>query len=327
MVGNEYIELKIIQRLEKFIGENPEKPYLDGFRHFINKNANTTVYNYVRHVCSFMNFCNKNIENLELDDFTKYFSSIKNTTSSNQIVAYTALKKFSTYLSASGKNTSDFMRYIERPKFKESKETVDKRNVGYLKKKEIKKYISNINHGVGTKKAINRQKDWKERDLLIVLLFLNTGMRCSALCKLDIDNIDIEKRQLYTIDKGNITQEYDLSEEIMSYVVKWLNKRTYLLGDSKETALFISNRKERLSQLSISNIVNKYATNIPGKNITPHKLRATYGTQLYEATGDLYFTQKCMGHSNPKTTELYIRGQKEKNREKASIIMSELTGL
>lgn len=325
MNGNDVIELKVIERLERFINENPDKPYLEGYRYFIDKNANTTIYNYVRHVCSFMNFCKKDVKDLDIDDFTKYISSIKNTTQSNQIVAYAALKKFSMYLLASNKNTSNPMQYIDRPKFKESKETIEKRSVGYLKKGEIKKYINNINNGTGSSRAINRQKEWKERDLLIVLLFLNTGMRCSALCKLDVDNIDIEKKQLFTIDKGDINQEYDLSEEIISHVIKWLDKRTLLLGDTKESALFISNRKERLSQLSIANIVKKYANNISGKNITPHKLRATYGTQLYEATGDLYFTQQCMGHANPTTTELYIRGQSDKNRAKAATIMSNLT--
>lgn len=324
MKGNDAVELKVIQRLERFINDNLDKPYLEGYRYFINNSSNTTVYNYVRHVCNFMNFCNKEIENLDLDDFTKYLASIKHTTQSNQIVVYAALKKFSMYLLASNRNTSNPMQYINRPKFKENKETVDKRSVGYLEKKEIKKYIDSINKGVGSSKAVNRQKDWKERDLLIVLIFLNTGMRCSALCKLDVDNIDLEQKKLYTIDKGDIIQEYDLSEEIMSYVVQWLDKRTVLLKGVQEEALFISSRKGRLGQLAISNIVKKYADNIPNKNITPHKLRATYGTQLYEATGDLYFTQQCMGHKNPKTTELYIRGQNEKNRKKASDIMSKI---
>ena len=70
--------------------------------------------------------------------------------------------------------------------------------------------------------------------------------------------------------------------------------------------------------------MNKYSSNIKGKHITPHKLRATYGTQLYNATGDIYFVQECMGHSNPKTTEIYIRDTKNTTK-KASDIMKNLT--
>ena len=65
-------------------------------------------------------------------------------------------------------------------------------------------------------------------------------------------------------------------------------------------------------------------TYIEGKNITPHKLRATYGTQLYNKTGDLYMVQECMGHSSPTTTELYIRGKKNKNAQAAAEIMTKI---
>ena len=272
-----------------------------------------------------MDYCKKDIKDLDLDDFTIYLSSIKNTTQSNQIVAYAALKKFSMYLLASNKNTSNPMQYIKRPKFKESKETIDKRNIGFLEKNEIKKYLYSVINGSGTERSVNRQKNWKERDILIVLVFLNTGMRCSALCRLDVDNIDIKNRKIHTIDKEDVLQEYDLSEEIIIHVINWINKRKVLLGDINEKALFISNRRERMSQFAVSSVVNKYADNIAGKHITPHKLRATYGTQIYEATGDLYLTQQCMGHKNLKSTEAYIRGQDEKVREKASDIMSKLT--
>lgn len=78
-----------------------------------------------------------------------------------------------------------------------------------------------------------------------------------------------------------------------------------------------------MDQTSISRAVNKYSITIKGKHITPHKLRATYGTQLYNITKDIYFVQQCMGHSNPKTTELYVR-EDNKDRKKASDIMSGL---
>lgn len=324
MTGNEYIELKQEKVIDDILRKNKDKPYIVGYRNFISKSSNTTVYNYIRHIVQFMNYCQKEIENLTVDDYTLYLSSIKETTSSNQIVVYAALKKFSLYLMANNKNTANPMQYIERPKFKEKQETKEKRENGYLDKKEIKKYLETIESGIGSSSAVNRQKNWKERDLLIILIFLNTGMRCSALCKLDVNSINFEKKQLTTIDKGDQLQIYDLPDNIIFHLDCWLSKRAEILGNIKENALFISNRKSRLDKLSVSNIVNKYAGKIKGKHITPHKLRATYGTQLYEATRDLYFTQECMGHASPKTTELYIRGQKEENRKRAADIMSKI---
>ena len=158
----------------------------------------------------------------------------------------------------------------------------------------------------------------------MINIFLNTGMRCSALYKLDVDNINFETKTLVVLDKGSKLQVYDLSDDTLEMIVKWLDKRSIILGDQIEEALFISNQRRRMTQTSIGRIVHKYAQEIPGKNITPHKLRATYGTQLYEHTHDIYFVQECMGHNNPKTTELYIRGQKDGTRKKALEIMTKV---
>ena len=113
-----------------------------------------------------------------------------------------------------------------------------------------------------------------------------------------------------------------MPDELVYDIEEWLSIRAKEIKDD-EQALFISNRRRRMDQLSISNVVKKYSKVIEDKHITPHKLRATYGTQLYNETGDIYFVQECMGHSNPKTTELYVRGKK-KNMKKASDIMSKM---
>ena len=114
-----------------------------------------------------------------------------------------------------------------------------------------------------------------------------------------------------------------MSDETIRILNNWLEKRKRLLNDKLEDALFISNQRTRIEQTSVYRIVNKYAKEIEGKHITPHKLRATYGTQLYNATKDIYFVQQCMNHSNPKTTETYIRGVKNTTKT-ASDIMTNL---
>ena len=101
-----------------------------------------------------------------------------------------------------------------------------------------------------------------------------------------------------------------------------MKTRSEILNGKEEDALFISNQRVRMDQSSISRVVNKYASGIKGKRITPHKLRATYASTIYNESKDLYLTQKCMGHSSPKMTETYIRGQKDVNREKGMMIMS-----
>lgn len=325
MNGNEAYELKWNRQTDRLVDLNYNKPYLQGYRNYISDSSCTTIYCYVRHVSKFMDYLNnKPIARLELDDYTNYLSYIKNTSASNQIAVYAALKQFSLYLLAAQKNKNNPMQYIKRPKFKELQQTQEKREIGYLDKKEITQYLRSIDGGIGNQVAKSRQMQWKNRDKLIILLFLTTGMRCSALCKLDIDNIDIQNQRLVVIDKGGKVQNYELSNQVIELLNKWLIQRFEILKEKHEEALFVTNRRKRMSKEGVGCVVRKYAECIEGKHVTPHKLRATYGTQLYNATHDLYLVQQCMGHSNPKTTELYIRGQKDIGRKKASEIMSKI---
>ena len=265
-----------------------------------------------------------------MDDFSGYMMKIQknqngeNSTSSYKIAAYSALKKYGKYLVASNQLERNPMDYIDRPKPVESEKTISKREIGYLSKKEISKYVTSVEYGAGTSRSRNRQKNWKERDMAIIMIFLNTGIRCSALMKIDIDSIDFEKRTLTVTDKEELVNQYDLSEELLDIVKVWIDKRKDILNGSETDALFISNRKTRMDQRSIYDVVKKYAEGIKGKHITPHKLRATYGTQLYDATRDIYFVQGCMKHSNPKNTELYIRVTKNQTKT-ASDIMKNIT--
>ena len=325
MKGTEEYELKYKSKIDKIIQNNSDKPYLKGFYNYMgNRLSITTKYDYMNYVVNFINASNKNIKLLDLDDYTSFLSQIEDKTTSYQISVYSGLKKFAKYLVASKKATDNPMDNIDRPKFIEKDTTIAKREVGYLDQKEIKKYLLSARNGVGTDRSKARQENWKERDLLIILLFLSTGMRCAALYKLDINSVDFKGKTLTSNEKGRKVRKYDLSDDLMENIIKWLEKRKQILGDVQENALFISNQKTRMDQTTISRVVKKYASEITSKSITPHKLRATYGTQLLKETNDIYFVQECMGHSNPKVTELYIRGEKNKNRKKASEIMAKI---
>lgn len=326
MTGVEKYKTKYNNMTANIIENNLDKPYLKGFYNYMGSSrlAPTTIYDYVNYAVNFMNQNNKSVSDLDLDDYTDYISKLNNKTSSYQISVYSGLKKFAEYLVASKKATSNPMQYIKRPQFIEAEETIKKREKGYLEQKEIREYLSSAKDGVGSHKAVARQKEWKERDMLIIKILLTTGMRCSALYKLDVDKVDTVNKQLYVTDKREKVTMYDLSDDVIECFYKWFRKREELLNGKNENALFISNQRTRMDQSSISRVVKKYSDKIEGKNITPHKLRATYGTQLYNETGDIYFVQERMKHSNPKTTSIYIRGVNNTNGIKASDIMSRI---
>ena len=325
MNGVEVYSNKLENRINNLIEENEfDMPYLRGFYYFIKDSlTESSTYKYIGHIIRFIDNIDKNISDIDIDDYLYYLGKVnKGKSASSQITVYSALKKFSEYLYISKKNSINGMEHVKRPKFKESEQTIKKREIGYLNQNEIKIYIDTIKKGIGSDNAKARQKKWKERDLAIVLIFLTTGIRCSALYKLDISSINFDKHILMVTDKGNKVIEYLLDSEVENIIKDWLIKRNELEINKNDQALFVSNMKKRMSVEAISLIVKKYSVKIEGKHITPHKLRATYGTQLYNETHDIRFVQSCMNHSSPKTTELYIRGNQDMDKKRAAQIVS-----
>lgn len=294
---------------------------MEGFKNFlINTSTSSTVYQYITYVNKFLVYTNKEIIQIKPMDYTNYLASISSKSSSYKISVYAALKRFSEFLYINQISDKHYMADIRRPKAIESQETKEKREKGFLTKKEIKRYTYNINKGVGSARSKARQADWVERDKAIIYLFLQTGMRCSALYKLDVEDVDFDNKQLIITDKGNKVMKKVLSDNMLNILKEWIDKRETL--ECKDNALFVSNRKERISNQGISDIVKKYAYNIEGKHITPHKLRGTFGTQLYNAKHDIVMVQNAMGHSSPTVTRKYIRGQEDNGKEAAEVMSS-----
>lgn len=323
MNGNLEYENKFQKRIDKLLQSNPK---LRGYYSFIGDKSISTIFKYLVYINAFLEYTGKNPNELDLDDFSGYMMKIQRnsegqrTTSSYRIAVYSALKKYGKYLVASNQLDRNPMDYIDRPKAIDSQETIEKREIGYLSKKEIKTYTN----AVIKSNVARKQPEWRARDLAIIMIFLNTGIRCSALIKIDVANIDFKEKTLTVTDKESSVNRYDLSDELVEIINAWMVERESLLNGKYEEALFISAKYHRVSETCVRNIVKKYAVKIDGKNITPHKLRATYGTQLYNASKDIYFVQKCMNHGSPKTTELYVRGNKNQTK-KASEIMKGIT--
>lgn len=326
MSGVNEIEIKYMNKIMNVCQENE---VLKHYINFINTLSCRTKYTYICIVSSFLSKVNKNENDLTFDDFNDYMSDIKYTedyttkTSSYLITVYSALKKFCEYLYVSKRIHENYMNDIKRPKAIETQETIKKREIGFLTKQEVQKMVAGIELKTPSDKR-ELADEWKIRNAAIIYLFLYTGIRCSALVSIDVDDIDFQDKVLYVTDKGSKVHRFDLNDEVFDEILKWKNERSKILGSNKERALFISNRKKRISTQSVALMVNTYAK--LGKinhNITPHKLRATYGTHLYNATGDINFVRDCMGHDSIDTTRLYIRGER-KNTKKAAEIMSSI---
>ena len=321
---DQYTETNI-NNIRTLLENNKSKKYLQGFvNHLRLTKSETTTYNYVRHIIDFMDSIdNKALNEIKYDDYISYESKFLSYSSSYKIVKHSALKAFSEYLFITKKNKTNYMENVKAPKASQSVETIEKRENNYLDYDQVHRLFNQVEHGIGSHRARKRQKDWETRDMAIIVTLVNTGMRCSALYKLDVSDINFETHEIMVKEKGKV-QMYYLNDLVIDAIQKWLVDREKLLDGVEEDALFISNQKQRMCIKAISNITQKYGRYIKeGVNLTPHKLRATFGTQVYAATGDLYLTQQAMGHSNANTTAIYIRGQKKASKIKAAEAMSQ----
>lgn len=325
MKGTEEYNLLMETKAKKIINDNEDKPYLEGFYYYALSNMSyASAYNYLFYAHKFIENANvKNLRDITMDTYTKYMYTVKGYTSSYRIAIYSSLKKFSKYLKANG-YCEDYMQYVPRPKFFETQQTKDRREKGYLTKTEAKTMLSSVPN---INSIRSRNATWIARDKAIILLFLNTGIRCAALYKLDIDDLDLTEKTIKVFEKGEKARSVDINDITAMALTEWIVLRNLYMeengADNKETALFISQRKERFGTQGIARTIRECSKTIGGKKITPHKLRATYGTQLYNKTHDIYFVQDCMGHASPLTTEKYIRGNKGNATKKASDLMSD----
>ena len=86
-----------------------------------------------------------------------------------------------------------------------------------------------------------------------------------------------------------------------------------------ERALFISMQNKRMGVRTIEKLVKKYSTVVtPLKKITPHKLRSTYGTALYQETGDIYLVADVLGHKDVNTTRKHYAQLEDHRRRMAA---------
>lgn len=324
-VDNERFEVLI----ENICNKNHEYPFLKSFAYSLMsaKKSQRTIYYYLVHVTGFLKETNKPINEITLDDYNAYMIKYKKQSSQSQIVKYSAIKKLAKYLFVTERIPKDFMEYADRPKYIETQQQVQKREKGFLTVNEIQMVINNIQHGIKNGKILWRQDDYRSRDMSIVLLFLSTGMRTIALENLNVEDLDLENNTVIVTDKEDKVNLHQIPEETKIVLEKWLIMREALLkeaGITNEHALFINRFKKRLRYTGIKEIVCKYCNSITDKRITPHKLRATYGTILYNKTHDIEFVRKQMNHANIATTQRYIRGTGKADRQKSADIMSSI---
>lgn len=169
------------------------------------------------------------------------------------------------------------------------------------------------------KQKINHEKS-KKRDLAIISLLLGTGMRVSECVGIDRKDLNFRDNSVKIIRKGGNEVFLYFGEEVRQALVDYLAQRASLrTKNPDDDALFISRVGSRITPRAVQNLVKKYASVVtPSKKISPHKLRSTFGTNLYQETGDIYLVADALGHSDINTTQKHYAAMEESRRKNAA---------
>lgn len=158
------------------------------------------------------------------------------------------------------------------------------------------------------------------RDLAIMTLLLGTGIRVSECVGLDMDDVDFKNNGIKVHRKGGAEVIVYFGDEVRDALLEYfIGRQKITAEDGSINALFLSLQNRRITVRAVENLVKKYSKLVTTlKNITPHKLRSTYGTNLYRETGDIYLVADVLGHKDVNTTRKHYAALDEESRRKAA---------
>lgn len=247
------------------------------------------------------------------DDDTEAEKKNKNSTKKRKLVA---LRTFFRYLFIRDKISKNPIDKADIPRIEKKKTS----SIRILNDEELRLYLKKIDETF--EDAEDRlfeatDADFKKdsylkirpsmimRDKVIVYLILNTGLRVSEVCAINCGDISWDTGKINVIRKeeGDDAEKENfvcVNEEMLSMLNEYIEDYRPLLSPNPENydALFLGNKKARITPRSIERIVKTYADDALGKKngITPHKLRASFGSYYYRKTKDITATAYALNH-------------------------------
>lgn len=307
-------EMNIENRLKKY------PTILSDYYYSMTDNTAATKNAYIRYISDYFDFMINNgcviskdsFKNITLNEINQYVNHIRFSNVNGKLVEnkesirrarIAAVKSFYSYLLDCGIIDKNPCERVKLPKLSQDI------NVVSMTEEEINHVKQNI---------INSKGKWANRDLLIFTLGCRTGLRVTALCEIDISDIDFKNKTISVIEKGNKKRELFLGNDTIKMIKEWIAERGEIPGCD---ALFVSNRNTRITQRTVERMISKYTADLD-KHITPHKMRSTCGTLFYEKTGNVYLVANQLGHKNIANTMRYTKISEQKKREAANLLDS-----
>ena len=336
---NEQVDIENIKKLRTMLSELPAF-FKDFFRGIEPRTQSRTQIAYAYDIKIFLQFLLEEnpsikksyksvteipisvLESLTVTDIEEYMEYLKYRDTDGKKISnkenaikrkISTLKSVFKYFYRTEKLHENIMERVQLPKL-HSKEIIR------LDIDEVAMMIDEAERGEGLS---DRQRAYhgktKIRDVALLSLLLGTGIRVSECVGLDISDVDFKNNGILIHRKGGKEVTIYFSDEVKEALQNYYDERVLILEESgHEGAFFLSMQNKRLSVRRVENLVKKYAKIIsPLKKITPHKLRSTYGTNLYKETGDIYLVADVLGHSDVNTTKKHYAAIEDDRRRSA----------
>lgn len=336
---NEQVDIENIKKLRTMLSELPAF-FKDFFRGIEPRTQSRTRIAYAYDIKIFLQFLLEEnpsikksytnlteipisvLESLTVTDIEEYMEYLKYRDTDGKKISnkenaikrkISTLKSVFKYFYRTEKLSENIMERVQLPKL-HSKEIIR------LDIDEVAMMIDEAENGEGLS---DRQRAYhgktKVRDVALLSLLLGTGIRVSECVGLDISDVDFKNNGILIHRKGGKEVTVYFSDEVKETLQNYYDERVLILEESgHEGAFFLSMQNKRLSVRSVENLVKKYAKIIsPLKKVTPHKLRSTYGTNLYKETGDIYLVADVLGHSDVNTTKKHYAAIEDDRRRSA----------
>lgn len=282
------------------------------------KKSYRTIGEYITSIAAFMtNATDKSEEfykTVTTMDINRYMISLetrkvngrtKPTSSSYRATQWYAINSFFEFLNDTGRINGNPVPKKSRPKI------TDNASVTYLTEDEIRSIIWSIKE--------KAPENIMNRNLCMFIMGITTGLRISAILQINMEDIDFEKSVIHVVEKRNKTFDVVIGKKTKKILKDWIADRNKYFKDVKTNALFITQYGDRMGYKTAQRMLETYSE-LVNKKVTPHVMRHTCATNLYEKTGDIYLTATQLHHSSVTVTQRYANVSNRKMKQAASLL-------
>lgn len=344
---HDHIKKEETLRLREIISQLPDFVF-DFFRGIETSTSTKTRIGYSYDLRIFFEYCTEHIDHMKTKeikditlrdleiiiprDFERYLEYLTyyekaHPTIPSQKVAYqntaqgkarklASLRTFYQYFYKRQEIETQLITLVDLPKITE-------KNIVRLEVDEVAKMLDIVESGDKlTKKQQQYHEKNKVRDLAIITLLLGTGIRVSECVGLNLEDVDFEVGGIKITRKGGNETIIYFGHEVEDALDQYMAQRKEIDNIIDEDALFLSMQRKRISVRAVQMMVKKYASLVTSlKDISPHKLRSTYGTNLYRETGDIYLVADVLGHKDVNTTRKHYAQMDDERRRRAANVV------